>query len=82
MLDPYLDEIARDGGTGEVHGRVAASSSAQQIRIGAAGVLDEDFLHPSDALCVARRRHALDDVDETPDAIVFHLFRDSPTSRR
>ena len=52
-----------------------AASGPAQPGIRAAGTLDEDLLHPSDALLIALARDPLDDVDQPLDALALDLLR-------
>ncbi len=71
--DTDRHQLAGLGRPGEIHGGVAAGSTAEQRGIGAARSLDEDLFHQAHAACVSLGRDALDDLDEALDALALQL---------
>src|SRR5256885_15382635 len=66
-FDADVDELARPGLAGEVHGRVAPRAPAQERRVGAARALDEHPLPPADPGLGALQRDAPAELDQALD---------------
>src|SRR5256714_14149448 len=81
-FDADVDELARPGLAGEVHGRVVPRAPAQERRVGAARALDEHLLHAADTGLVALQRDALAELDQALDPLRLNPVRHLVGHRR